>query len=149
MTVRFDRPWYSRPFAPSPGDRLCDATAIGAGAARAFTWGEGKTAFELVLVGTEDGPRAYINQCPHFKIRMTARPDALLNSDGLIQCAWHYACFRPEDGHCVSGPVEGYALNAVPVEVRGGAVVIGEPEPAAPAEGAVRPERAARAESAA
>ena len=75
MTVRFDRPWHSRPFAPSPGDRLCDAAAIGAGDARAFTYGEGKTAFELILVGTADGPRAYINQCPHFKIRMTARPN--------------------------------------------------------------------------
>ncbi len=149
MTVRFDRPWYSRPFAPSPGERLCDAAEIGAGEARAFAYGEGKTAFELILVGTENGPRAYINQCPHFKIRMTARPDELLNSDGLIQCAWHYACFRPADGHCVSGPVEGYALNAVPVEVRGGAVVIGKPEPAVAAESAARAARAARAESAA
>ena len=80
---------------------------------------------------------------------MTARPDELLNSDGLIQCAWHYACFRPADGHCVSGPVEGYALNAVPVEVRGGGVVIGEPEPAIAAENAASAEPAARAESAA
>ena len=143
MTVRFDRPWYSRPFAPSPGDRLCDAAAVGEGEAREFTYGEGKTAFDLILVGTPDGPRAYVNQCPHFKIRMTARPNELLNSDGLIQCAWHYACFRPEDGHCVSGPVEGYALNAVPVEVRDGAVVIGEPARTAPAAGP-----AARAESA-
>lgn len=153
MTVRFDRPWHSRPFAPSPGERLCAAAEIGAGDARAFTWGEGKTAFDLILVGTEDGPRAYINQCPHFKIRMTARPDELLNSDGLIQCAWHYACFRPADGHCVSGPVEGYALNAVPVEVRGGGVVIGEPEPDAQMESAAEStasaEPAARAESAA
>ena len=143
MTVRFDRPWYSRPFAPSPGDRLCDAAAIGKGEALEFSYGEGKTVFELILVGTPNGPRAYINQCPHFKIRMTARPNELLNSDGLIQCAWHYACFRPEDGHCVSGPVEGYALNAIPVEVHNGAVVIGEPVRAAPAGPAARAESAA------
>ena len=143
MTVRFDRPWHRRPFAPTPGQRLCDAASIGAGETREFVYGEGKTAFELILVGTEDGPRAYINQCPHFKIRMTARPNELLNSDGLIQCAWHYACFRPADGHCVSGPVEGYALNAVPVEVRGGAVVIGRPEPSVAAESAVQVESAA------
>ncbi len=142
MSVRFDRPWHSRPFAPAPGEPLCDADAVGAGETREFVYGEGKAAFELILVGTADGPRAFINQCPHFKIRMNARPNELLNADGLIQCAWHYACFRPSDGHCVSGPVEGHALNAVPLAVRGGVIHVGEPEAAEGAAPAARPARA-------
>jgi len=134
MSIRYDRPWHTRPFAPAPGDALCAADAIGEGEAREFIFGEGKTAFELIVVGTADGPRAYLNQCPHFKIKMNARPDELLNTHGLIQCAWHYACFRPEDGHCVSGPVEGYALNPVPIAISDGNLVVGEPEtPEAPA----------------
>jgi len=127
MSIRYDRPWQDRPFAPAPGHVLCSAADIGDGDAQGFLFGEGKQAFELLIVGTGDGPRAYINQCPHFKIKMNARPDDFLNSDGNIQCAWHYACFRPVDGHCVSGPVEGYALNAVPIVIEQGNIVIGEP----------------------
>lgn len=128
MSVRYDRPWQDRPFAPAPGDIVCAADQIPEGIARAFIYGEGKQAFELLLVGSSDGPRAYVNQCPHFKIKMNARPDDFINADGNIQCAWHYACFRPIDGVCVSGPVEGYALNAVPVIVEGGNILIGAPE---------------------
>jgi len=127
MSIRYDRPWQERPFAPAPGHILCPASVIGNGEAKGYQFGEGKQAFELVVVGTDDGPRAYINQCPHFKIRMNARPDDFLNSDGNIQCAWHYACFQPSDGHCVSGPVEGYQLNAVPLVIRNGDILIGEP----------------------
>ena len=135
MSVRFDRPWHTRPFAPAPGEALCPATDVPEGTTREFVYGDGKMAFELIVVGTADGPRAYLNQCPHFKIRMNARPNELLNSDGLLQCAWHYACFDPANGQCVSGPVEGYALNAVPIEVRDGAIVVGTPEVAAAAAG--------------
>jgi len=131
MSIRFDRPWQDRPFAPAPGHVLCPAADIGDGDAREFLFGEGKQAFELLVVGTADGPRAFINQCPHFKIKMNARPDDFLNSDGNIQCAWHYACFRPTDGHCVSGPVEGYALNTVPLVIEQGNIVIGVPVPVA------------------
>ncbi|MCY4239153.1 MAG: Rieske 2Fe-2S domain-containing protein [Rhodospirillaceae bacterium] len=128
MSIRYDRPWHTRPFAPSQGDTVCDADAIVEGEAREFVYGEGKTAFELIVVGTADGPRAYLNQCPHFKIKMNVRSDEILNTHGLIQCAWHYACFRPEDGHCVSGPVEGDVLHSVPIAICNGSIMIGEPE---------------------
>lgn len=131
MSIRYDRPWQDRPFAPAPGHHLCSTTDIGEGEAQEFVFGQGKTAFELLVVGTADGPRAYLNQCPHFKIKMNAHPDEFINSDGNIQCAWHYACFRPSDGHCVSGPVEGYALNPVPLAIVDGNIVVGEPIPSA------------------
>jgi len=128
MSIRHDRPRHTRPFAPSHGDTICDADTIGEGEAREFVCREGKTAFELIVVGTAADPRAYLNQCPHFKIKMNIRSNEMPNIHGRNQCTWHYACFRPEDGHCISGPVEGCAIHSVPVAIRNGNTVIGEPE---------------------
>jgi naringenin degradation protein FdeD len=125
MAVRFDTAWNDRPFAPAEGTVVCQLDDLTIKSARGFKFGEGKMAFELVVVGGEGELRGYINQCPHFKIAMNARPDDFLNKNGHIQCAWHYAQFQVEDGYCLSGPCEGMSLVRVPLKLQDGTVAIG------------------------
>lgn len=125
MAVRFDTSWDDRPFAPEEGTVLCQVEEIPIEAARGFKFGEGKMAYEMVVVRTDAGPRGYVNQCPHFKIAMNARPDDFLNSNGHLQCAWHYAQFQVEDGYCLSGPCEGMSLVQIPLRLQDGTICIG------------------------
>jgi nitrite reductase/ring-hydroxylating ferredoxin subunit len=49
--------------------------------------------------------------------------DAYLTQDArLIECSWHGALFRPEDGLCVGGPCQGQRLRPWPVEIVEGMV---------------------------
>jgi nitrite reductase/ring-hydroxylating ferredoxin subunit len=126
MPAAFDRPWDARPFAPPPGTRLCRLDEVPERSGHGIAFGDGKQAFEMLLVRRGGAVWGYVNQCPHFKVALNARPDDFVNIDGLIMCAWHYATFRVEDGYCIDGPCEGMALKPVPVHVDGTTVRVGE-----------------------
>ena len=69
----------------------------------------------------------YVNSCPHIGAPLDFRPGQFLNLEKThIQCANHGALFRIEDGHCVSGPCVGKALQAVPVELRDDTVLVAD-----------------------
>lgn len=127
MSGRFGTPWFERPNAPCPGTRLCGLYDVTETSGKGVRFGDGKQAFEMFLVRRGRAVAGYVNQCPHFKVVLNARPDSFINSEGVIMCAWHYARFRPEDGYCFDGPCEGMSLVGVPVGVEGDTVRIGSP----------------------
>ena len=84
---------------------------------------DGRAALLLML---EEGPRAYLDRCPHRGSRLIAEADVnreqqdpyMDATGGLILCHRHQACFEPHHGVCVSGPCLGERLIALRVEVR-------------------------------
>lgn len=66
----------------------------------------------------DQGPRAYLNRCPHRGITLNWSPERFLDSSGqFIQCATHGALFRPADGVCIAGPCQGDQLRPLPLRV--------------------------------
>ena len=126
MSTGFNRAWDERPFAPALGTALCPVDAVPEATGHGLRFGEGKQAFEMLLVRRGPAVWGYVNQCPHFKVPVNARPDTFVNSRGLIMCAWHYAMFRLEDGYCVEGPCQGLALKPVPIHIDGATIRVGD-----------------------
>ncbi len=68
---------------------------------------------------------AYRNRCPHTGAPLEWQPDQFLDIDGsFIQCAIHGALFRVGDGHCLRGPCVNQSLQALPVQVRDGRILV-------------------------
>jgi nitrite reductase/ring-hydroxylating ferredoxin subunit len=68
---------------------------------------------------------AYVNVCPHFSLPLNSQPNEfLVVGERRVMCAYHCAIFRFEDGRCIEGPAEGLGLDALPVEVVAGNVVM-------------------------
>jgi nitrite reductase/ring-hydroxylating ferredoxin subunit len=66
----------------------------------------------------------YLDRCAHMALPLAHTLDGYLTEDGtLIECHWHGALFRIEDGLCVGGPCPGARLTPWPVEVRDGVIV--------------------------
>lgn len=114
---------------------LCRLEEIRDGQARGFTLrppdaaateSGGLPPRDLEIFVYRSGPRVhgYLNVCPHIGAPLDWGPDRFMSDDGkLLRCATHGALFRPDDGHCVSGPCEGDRLTAIDVSVKDGAVV--------------------------
>jgi nitrite reductase/ring-hydroxylating ferredoxin subunit len=69
----------------------------------------------------------YVNACPHLGVSLDWAPDRFLSADGSrIVCATHGAEFAITDGICLRGPCFGDRLEAVPAEIRDGAVLVPE-----------------------
>ena len=82
---------------------------------------------DLFLVRRGEILRAYRNRCPHTGAPMEWMPDQFLNLDGdLIQCGMHAALFQIHDGRCIAGPCNGRSLQALPIVVRDGMVLLDE-----------------------
>ena len=68
----------------------------------------------------------YVDLCAHMALPLSQVLDDYLTPDGgLIQCSWHGALYRIEDGACVGGPCVGGRLRPWPVTVRDGMIVTG------------------------
>lgn len=117
--------WRDHPGAPAPGTRLCAATSLDEGAVAEAVLGEGTTAFRAVVLRVDDGVRAYVNLCPHFRIPLNSHGKFLM-TDGLLWCGFHSAQFRWDDGYCVDGPCKGASLDAIPVTLTGGDVIVAD-----------------------
>ena len=73
-----------------------------------------------LLVATSEGPRAFENLCPHVPIPLDRIHGELVSPDGRhLVCQNHAAIFDLPTGRCVSGPCEGEALRAIPIEPSG------------------------------
>ncbi|USI72091.1 Rieske (2Fe-2S) protein [Sphingomonas morindae] len=114
----------TRLFETPPGVRLIDLAALPAGAARGFVLQMRAGRFHGFVVRTAQGVQGYVDRCPHAGLPLVRTLDAYLTPDGtLIQCAWHAALFRIEDGLCVGGPCTGQRLTPWPVRIAGDAVL--------------------------
>jgi nitrite reductase/ring-hydroxylating ferredoxin subunit len=70
------------------------------------------------VVRTDQGIRAYVNQCPHTGAPLNWQPDQFFDLDNQhIQCALHMALFEPLSGKCVWGPCQGDALTEIAISV--------------------------------
>jgi len=114
--------WRDRPFAPSPGAWVCRADP--GDYEREVLFGEGKDAFNLLLICREGVVRGYHNSCPHFSVPLNAEPGKFYCFGDLIMCAHHSSMFRIADGYCEDGPCAGATMEAVPVTVTDGDVRI-------------------------
>lgn len=105
---------------------LCRLEDIPDGGAKGFPGPPGSfTGLFVVRRGAE--VFAYVNSCPHVGLPLDPVPDRFLDRKGeLIVCAAHGARFRVEDGHCVSGPCLGDALEPVAVRVEDGEIRVAD-----------------------
>lgn len=109
--------------ATPPGVRLGPIDLIADGAARNFVLEMKAGRFHGFAVRSGDNVTGYVDRCPHMGLPLAQELDAYLTGDkSLIQCSWHGALFRIDDGACVGGPCTGAALNPWPLEVRDGAI---------------------------
>lgn len=105
---------------------LCELAAIADGGALALEAELEGHAQPVVLVRRGEEVWGYRNRCPHFSVPLDYRPGEFCTYRGqVLMCAHHSAMFRFEDGHCIEGPCEGSRLEAVPVKVVEGRVVLG------------------------
>jgi len=105
---------------------LCRLADIPDGGARGF--GPALGGFTgLFAVRRGDQAFAYVNACPHVGAALDAVPGRFLTADGAaIICGVHGARFGIEDGVCTAGPCVGAALEAVPVQIADGALLVPE-----------------------
>ena len=70
----------------------------------------------LVATRRPDGPRAWLNVCPHAGRPLNWAPNQFIRDDqGQLVCAAHGAVFETDGGQCVAGPCQGASLKAVEV----------------------------------
>jgi nitrite reductase/ring-hydroxylating ferredoxin subunit len=68
--------------------------------------------------------RVFVNNCPHFRLKLNYEPGEFKVYGDLICCAHHYSYFRFADGMCVEGQCVGEPLEAVPFRVVDGRLVL-------------------------
>jgi nitrite reductase/ring-hydroxylating ferredoxin subunit len=80
--------------------------------------------FHGFVVRRGEAVHGYVDRCAHMALPLAQQLDAYLTEGGsLIQCSWHGALYRIEDGVCVGGPCSGARLLCWPVTVQGGMIV--------------------------
>ena len=113
-----------RVWATPAGVKLGPLDQIADGAARNFVLQMRAGRFHGFVVRRGGEVHGYVDLCPHARMPLAQELDAYLTADGsLIQCSWHGAMFRIEDGACVGGPCAGARLRPWPVRVLDGTVV--------------------------
>lgn len=111
--------WKSYPGAPSTGASL--GPDLEEGALRATDI----DGFGIIVFRTGLGLMAYVNACPHNYMPLTYQSEDILTSTGkFLVCSNHDAVFDAATGEAKSGPVQGCTLDAVPVVLRDGQIVI-------------------------
>ena len=114
--------WTDYSSAPAPGTRVCPLAQVAGVLSLSVVTDKGS--FPL-LVTQAGGLRAYVNACPHQYLPLDYRSDQLLSADGtMLMCSAHGARFDISTGAALRGADCG--LDAVPVEVVDGMVVIGQ-----------------------
>ena len=118
--------WQNIPFAPASGTYVCKVEEVPEAGGLEVFFGEGKSAFRLLVLRRGEEVWGYQNNCPHFSLPLNFKPQHFLTMDGeFVVCAHHTAFFRFDDGICVEGPCNGERLLKVPVRNEGGEVFIG------------------------
>lgn len=113
--------WRKYRGAPADGTELCRLDAI----PEPGTLGLSVAGFPVLLARSGALLRAYVNACPHQYLPLDHTGDRLISADGtVLRCTNHSAGFRLADGEGVEGLGLGCALDAIPVVVDAGGMVV-------------------------
>ena len=105
------------------GVTLCALDDLAEPGARGFVLQIGEAYFHGFVVRRKGAVRGYVDRCPHAGLPLPQALDVYLTLDqSLIQCSWHGALFRIDDGVCVGGPCGGARLTPWAVQVVDGRV---------------------------
>ena len=116
----------ARVYSTPAGVTLCTLDALSSPGARNFVLQIGERYFHGFVVRRGEEVTGFVDRCPHMGLPLAKRLDDYLTEDAdLIECDWHGALFRPEDGLCVGGPCLGASLECWPIEVCGSLVRTG------------------------
>jgi len=111
-----------------PGTRLAALAEVPPDNGLERVVGSGPGAVRVVLFRVADGVRAYRNECPHQRVPFDFGPGVFcvheVDGDRHLLCPHHAALFRLDDGTCWDGPCVGERLQAVPVAVDAGTVIV-------------------------
>jgi nitrite reductase/ring-hydroxylating ferredoxin subunit len=108
------------------GVALCALADLPDPGARNFVLEIGGRRFHGFVVRRGLTVTGFVDSCPHMGLPLAKRLDDYLTEDAkLIQCDWHGALFRPDDGLCVGGPCAGATLTIWPVSFSDGMVRTG------------------------
>jgi nitrite reductase/ring-hydroxylating ferredoxin subunit len=110
--------------ATPPGVKLGPLALIPDNTARNFVLELRAGRFHGFVVRKGDAVHGYVDICAHMALPLAQTLDDYLTPDaGLIQCSWHGALYRIDDGQCVGGPCVGARLRPWPVTVQDGMIV--------------------------
>jgi nitrite reductase/ring-hydroxylating ferredoxin subunit len=115
---------YPRPVM-SPGETLCLLSDLADPGSREFRIATERGPRFAFIVRKGDAVYGYMNRCPHIGATMDYKIDEFLTRDRQrIECSYHGAEFRIEDGFCVLGPCEGLKLTPVALRLEDGRVIL-------------------------
>lgn len=114
--------WKSYRGAPAEGTRVCSLNEVPENNTRCLEL----DGYPLLLVRVGVTLRAYVNACPHQYLPLDHKGDKLISADRtILRCTSHAAGFSVETGEGVEGLGIGSCLDAVPVHVDDGDILIG------------------------
>ena len=114
---------HVRVWSTPPGVPLCALDTLDNPGARNFVLQIKEAYFHGFVVRRGDEVFGYVDRCPHAGLPLAHELDRYLTRDGtLIQCSWHGALFKIEDGDCLGGPCTGGRLTPWPVVVADGVI---------------------------
>lgn len=100
---------------------LCDFSELPENAARGFTLETEEGPLDIFIVRKAEQVYGYVNSCPHMRVNLNWKPDEFHDYTGqYLQCTFHGATFRIEDGYCIQGPCAGQSLKALNVKNESG-----------------------------
>lgn len=115
----------TRKSLPATGTQLCSVASIPDGGCIGYRAAEPEK-LGLMICRSGDAVYAYVNICPHLSLPLDGeRGEFMIDGPQQVMCAYHCAVFRFTDGLCVQGPARTLHLDAVPIEVIDGHVVVG------------------------
>ena len=120
--------WTEQENAPEPGSLVCSWEVLLDRKLHEVRFGEGKTAFPLLLFRDGDDLHGYVNKCPHHWLTMNRPADNqfVMWSEDELMCVHHCAVFKLTNaGRCVDGPCLGTNLVNVPLVVINEQVLVG------------------------
>ena len=106
-------------------NKLCNLSEIEDGNSAAFTIDIHGKSNMVFAVRNGERVTVYLNSCPHTGAPLDLNAGKFLNLEKkYIICSTHGALFKIEDGYCISGPCQSSSLEAVPVTIKNGDVLI-------------------------
>jgi len=104
---------------------LCTLAELRSDLARGFRIKLAGRAVEVLALLRDGEVLVFENRCPHIGTPLNLLLDHFLDAAGEeVVCSTHGARFRLPDGHCVSGPCEGDALQRLAARIEGADVVV-------------------------